>query len=270
MFKRIIFIFLMFFLTVKAHANLQVFPTHISLSDKARTAQISIRHIGPKPANYRISVVYYRMNSDGGMVLDKNPRPEDKFAENYFKYSPRKVELQPNIEQVVRIILRKPSDLPEGDYRAHLHFEQEDPPPPAKGDAKPGEFKMGLAARLAIAVPVIVHQKQPTVNAKLGELKLLTLPDKKRGFTVEISNVGNGFVFGDLRAFQIVGNEKPVLIGEVNAISSYIPKRTATYPFSEQDSFKPNLGGILRLELRKSLEEGGEVMATTDVPIATK
>src|SRR4051812_33665959 len=105
------FVLASWLLVSAAHATLQVFPTHVLLSDKNRTAQLALRHIGDAPAKYRISVVYYKMKPDGGMAIDKTPGPEDKFAEKYFRYSPRQVQLQPNVEQVVRVILRKPADL---------------------------------------------------------------------------------------------------------------------------------------------------------------
>ena len=55
-----------------AWADLQVFPLRVVVSDKDRSAQISVRHHGNKSMRYRITTVFYKMSSDGTMMpVDK-------------------------------------------------------------------------------------------------------------------------------------------------------------------------------------------------------
>src|SRR5688572_24738357 len=99
-----------------AHANLQVYPTRIQLSDSVRTAHVSMRHVGTKPGHYKVTPVFYRMTSAGSLELTDKPGPTERSLAPMLRFSPRKTTIPPNQEQVVRVMYSGPKDLPEGEY----------------------------------------------------------------------------------------------------------------------------------------------------------
>ena len=154
-----LFSLILIFLSLPSFADLQVFPFRIVLSDKERTAQISVRHRGTKPMRYRITTVFYKMNPDGTMKPLDKVSSTDNAADSYFRYSPKQVLLEPNVEQVIRLMMRAPADLPEGEYRTHLHFEgMDDPDAKPAENGKSDESKMVLKARMAVAIPVVIRK----------------------------------------------------------------------------------------------------------------
>ena len=48
--------------------------------------------------------------------------PGEHFADGMLSWSPRQITLQPGTAQVVRLMVRKPEGLAEGEYRSHLDF----------------------------------------------------------------------------------------------------------------------------------------------------
>lgn len=253
------------FSTARAMANLQVFPTRVVLSDQIKTAQISVRHRGAKKMRYRIDVVYYKMKPDGSMEQIKDVNAGEKTAAGYFRYSPRQVELEPNVEQVVRLLLRTPPELAEGDYRAHLYFEgmdEGDEQPVAATD--PNGAQMLLKARIAVAVPVVVRKGKPRLTVELSNLKLNKSAQGPSSYSVEVTRTGDAFLYGDFFVYHTpAGGKTPVLVSQSNGVSSYIEKRTVSYPLTDQ-----NLGkGELKVELREPSSDGGKVLATVSTEL---
>lgn len=220
---------IIFFAPLWASAQLQVFPLRTTLSETERVAQLSLRHKGEKAKVYRISQVFYRMNVDGSLERATQTTPEDKNSSDYFRFSPRQVTLEPDKEQVVRLILRKPADLAEGEYRAHLYFEEVDESVPAA--LAPEKITQTLIkAKLAIAVPVIVRIGNPTVQVELTDLKIETtnLAEPKAQFVMQ--STGTGIAYGNFRIFMTTPDGLKKQIGKVVGVSSYIPKRMVSFP----------------------------------------
>lgn len=241
-----------------ARAELQVFPLRATLTDKERSAQISLRHKGNKAERYRITTVFYKMGEDGSMKEMDKTTPEDKDASKYFRYSPRQVVLEPNIEQVVRLMARVPADLPDGEYRCHLHFEamNEDSPTPTDGQGQ-----MQLKARLAVAIPIIVKKGNTSVKVSLNKFKILKDKQNKYSFSVDISKEGNGFAYGNVEIIATSNKGETTSIATVNGISSYIPRRNLTMPL--QITSLPS--GKIKIIFKDPTGTGEQVLAETNV-----
>lgn len=245
-------------LTSNSQAELQVFPLRATLTDKERSTQISLRHKGNKAERYRIKTIFYKMGEDGSMKEMENPTPEDKDASKYFRYSPRQVVLEPNIEQVVRIMARVPADLPEGEYRCHLHFEamNDDTAAPTEGQGQ-----MQLKARLAVAIPIIVKKGNTSVKVALSKFKILKDKQNKYSLSVNISKEGNGFAYGNVEIIATSDKGEATSIATINGISSYIPHRNLTMPM-QINSLPP---GKIKILFKDPTGTGEQVIAQTEL-----
>ncbi len=248
-----------------ARADLQVFPTRVLLTESEKSGQIALRHKGDKAMRYRIDAVYYKMNKDGSMEKLADPAKGERTAIDYFRFSPRQVTLEPEIEQVVRILVRFPPELSEGEYYAHLYFEGID-----EGDEKqvPVKSKTGaqmmLKARMAVAVPIIVRKGKPELKVALDGLKTVKSPDGHLSYTVEVNKTGAANLYGDFVVLHTPeGSDKSNVVGQANGVSSYIEKRVVTYPLSVSTLDK----GKLTVEVREPVASGGKVLATATTDI---
>lgn len=230
-----------------AEASLQVFPLRVVLSDKDRTAQLTLRHAGDQPKSYRISTVFYRMDEKGAMTRISQAaqvKPEERPALDFFRYSPRQVKLTPQVEQTVRLVLRQPAGLEEGDYRAHIYFEEADDVVTDVATTENDKATFVLKARVAVAVPVIVRVGQPKNKVTLGQPKLSRDADGKQVLVFDLSQEGKAFAYGDFIAKVPAKDGAPERsIGLMLGVSSYLPKREVRFPLKE--NFE---GGGIRVE----------------------
>lgn len=229
-----------------AFADLQVFPLRVELTDKERIAQVSVRHKGNKPMKYRITAVFYKMGADGSMTLVENTSDPDRDGRRYFRFSPRQVDLEPNVEQIIRIVSRLPGDAAEGAYRAHLHFEglsDSDDRNYETQDTKGA--KLILKARMAVAIPVVIKKGETKSSVTLRNFKFIKNKDQKLAFSAEMSKEGNGFAYGNFVARPIDGSKKAVAVA--NGVSSYIDQRTVSFPLTT-DNLTPGKYELLFLD----------------------
>lgn len=258
--NRFFCVFTVFLFSSVAFGELQVFPLRVVLNEKNRSAQVSVRHKGATPMKYRISTIFYRMQPNGAMEEVKVTGPEDKDGSEFFRYSPKQVTLEPNVEQVVRLMLRAPADLPEGEYRCHLHFEGMDEIDKKNDSAAGREAQMFLKARMAVAIPVIISKGTPKTDLQLKDFKFSKGPQGETLFSVVMEKTGNGFLYGD---FEIVkadakGDESSVFT--VNGVSSYIPKRTVSFPV-QNENLKP---GKYKIIFRQHVSGEDKVVYSTE------
>lgn len=253
--------FFLFMTSTNAFAELQVFPLRLTLSDKERSAQISLRHKGNKKESYRITAVFYKMGLDGSMKLVEKTAPEDKDGRGLFRFSPRQVTLEPNIEQVVRLVARIPANLEEGEYRCHLHFEamSDNDSPVIQGKDANGAT-MVLKANMAVAVPVIIKRGNTQSKVSLNNFKILKDKANKYSFSVEMVKEGNGFAYGNIEVISTDDKSETQILTTINGISSYIDKRIISFPLSVSSLPK----GKIKLLFKDSADAGDKVLASAE------
>jgi hypothetical protein len=253
---------------ISAQAQLQVFPLRTVLTETERVAQLSLRHNGEQAKTYKISTIFYRMHPDGSLEKVTEAKPEEKSAAEYFRFSPKQVILEPDKEQVVRLMLRKPADLAEGDYRAHLYFEEaEDQPGEAPEALKPNETKTLIKARLAIGVPVVVRIGKPVVQVEISELTVEKPKDTEAFAQFKMKSTGSGIAYGNFRTFLTTPKGERKEFGKVVGVSSYIPERMVNFPLKSNDI---PAGSKLELEFYENseIEDEAKVLAQTNVTIS--
>lgn len=243
-----------------AFADLQVFPLRVELTDKERIAQVSVRHKGDKPMKYRITAVFYKMGADGSMNLLETTTDADRDGRRFFRFSPRQVDLEPNVEQIIRIVSRLPSDATPGAYRAHLHFEGLSDADDKNYETQDAQgAKMILKARMAVAIPIIVKKGDAQASVALNNFKFIKNKDQKWAFSADMIKDGNGFAYGNFVARSLDDSKKVIAVA--NGVSSYIDKRTVSFPLTV-DSLTPGKYELLFLDPQSPEEK---ILARTEV-----
>lgn len=206
-------------------AELQVFPTKLSLSTRKKSTSITLRNRSTETTTYKISKVYYRQAENGSMRKVDEVIKSDRSLNEYLKFSPRRVTLRPGEEQVVRLMVRRSANLSEGDYRTHIRFE-----PTSQNEKEREDFvtqvRMSIKAKVAISVPVIFRQGHPDFKLSLEGLSI-SQNDNQSFYSVNMSKDGKVFAHGTLKLFyQKTKESKKKLISIVNGVSLYSDKRS--------------------------------------------
>ncbi len=212
--------------------DLLVTPTRIVFDGEMRTAELALVNRSNTAHSYALSFVQCRM-SDSGEIKEIDATapadPQERFADSLVRFSPRRVILEPRQVQMVRMMLRKPADLAEGEYRSHLSFRLI---PTAENAVKPDSVSRGIQIKLipiyGVTIPVIVRHGSLTATTRLSGLRFDT-----KGLHFTIEREGSRSTYGDL-VVQWKGTGKAVTVGQMNGVAVYTPnpKRTVSMALS--------------------------------------
>jgi len=257
------------FLPALAHAELMLNPTRVVLAKNQRAAQVELINNGEEPATYRISLVNRRMSETGEFSQVTQPDAGEQFADAMLAYSPRQITLVPGTAQVVRVMLRKPDGLADGEYRSHLHFEKLAGASGASSveGAAPGAQQIGVVLKTLIgaSIPVIVRQGETRASVTLAQLALLP-GAPVLSFRIERS--GNSSVYGDIQASFTGADGKVHVLGKASGVAVYVPNPLRR----AQLALLPPAGvalarGTLHLSYRERPEAGARLLAEAFLPL---
>ena len=246
---------------VRAAGGLVVTPTLVEFGPRDRYASLTLVNQGDETQTYRISLVNRRMLPNGQFEPTEEPAAGEGFAAPFIRYAPRQVTLEPRQPQTVRVMLRLPKDLKDGEYRSHILFEQL--PRAEEKSATGGDtngLKINVEARFGMSIPVILRQGELTASASIGDVTPTTLANGKQGLALTINRQGNESVRGDLLVMD--GNEEVGLIRNL-AIYLSTPERTVNLPLSRP----AETARELTVEYRQRQKDGGALIASRTVQL---
>jgi hypothetical protein len=257
-----------------AHADLMLYPTRLIMTGNQRSAQVEIVNRGTGPETYRIAFVNRRMSETGEIVEAKEAQPGEQFADAMLVYTPRQVTLQPGQSQTVRVSVRKPAGLADGEYRTHLQFDRVADVTAASdlesvAKPEPGQVAIQLQALIGASIPVIVRQGQTSATVRLDSLALVPASgDAGPGLSFVFHRDGNQSVYGDILATYSPPKGKAEEVGKVGGVAVYVPNatRTARIPLKLPEGMALR-GGSIRLTYSERPEAGGKLLAEATIAV---
>lgn len=218
-------------LSFQVSASLLVNPTRVELDNlKNRSAVFSLINRSEQPSRYNVYFEDKQMLDSGEFVTLEKDSADFSLAK-YVRYSPRRVNIEPEQSVKVRLAARLPKSIKTGEYRSYMVFHQI-PLAPVKSeiDAQQSDvFSLSISAFLKISVPVIL---------RVGELDSeLTIADSvidagRHTVQVTLQRNGERSTYGDLEVFDIATNQ---LVGVSKNIAIYteLTERTFSIPLAQ-------------------------------------
>lgn len=256
-----------------AAADLMLFPTRVVFERNQRAAQVELINNSPRTVTYRISLVNRRMTETGQFVPAEPPQPGEQFAANMLRFSPRQVVLAPGGGQTVRLLLRKPAELADGEYRSHLQFSQV---PEAAGasdlearrDLGSSEIGVQLQAVVSVSIPVIVRHGETSAEVQLQQLQLQAASGADAPMiSATLLRSGNRSVYGDLVATHVDASGQEREVARAGGVAVYTPNSQRRLRLALSPQAGTLRGGSLRLVYRERAEAGGKTLAEATVPL---
>lgn len=260
-----------------ASADLMLYPTRIVFDKNQRAAQLELINNGQETATYRISLMNRRMSETGEFSTVDRPLPGEQFADALLRYSPRQVVLAPGAGQTIRILLRKPANLPAGEYRSHLQFDLVPEASTNSLDAQlgsgekltTGKVGVQLKALIGVSIPVIVRHGETAANVTLAGLELLKpVAGQAATLALVLKRSGNRSVYGDLIATFTPKGGAEQEVGKAGGVAVYTPNPLRRAKLA----LKPPTGlvlarGTLRVTFRDRPEAGGKLLAEAAIEL---
>jgi len=210
-----------------AMGNLLVSPTRVVFEQRDRTAQVTLVNQGRETGEFRITFIRQNMLESGEFVPVADDEP-GMYSDTLIRYSPRQVTLPPGQSQVIRLMLRKPRDLADGEYRSHLLFQAL--PPAASSsieniakDTSAEGITVEITPIVGVSIPVIVRHGKLDGKVSLSDARIV--PAAAAGgspaFAVTINRSGNSSVYGDIRATFTPSGGAPLVVAQANGVAVY-------------------------------------------------
>ena len=250
--------------------DLVVSPTRVVLDGRTRSAQLGLVNKGPTTATYRITVVNMHMDENGAIKEVAKPVDGQQFADDLFRYSPRQVTLEPGASQAIRLLLRKPKDLADGEYRSHMMMRAVPDLSGQSVENTGNSAAVRLIPVFGIAVPIIVRHGKVEYAMSLSDLSFVPPSEQEPLPKVrfKLNRTGNRSSYGDLTATLSAGG-KDYVVSQIFRLAVYTPNdsRTVEMALRVPEGVKLS-GNALKVEYKEIADEGGKLLAegTTVLP----
>lgn len=204
-------------------ANVSLVPLRVVLDTGKRSAEIYVINSGNAEGRYRLSFSHMDMDAFGNLTT----RPAGQramgelFADDMLRFSPHEMTLAPGESQVVRVQLKLPADLPEGEYRAHLSAVTLPPDGGVSAHAAQGQFSVKLHPAFGISIPVIIRKGHLSATAALDHAQLSTAG--ARSLLVDLERQGNASIYGDFEVRFAPKSGKALDAGQMKGVAVYTP-----------------------------------------------
>ena len=197
---------------------------------------------------------------------DKDPYSVPKMVIS----SPRQVTIEPHGEQVVRLSLRRPADLPPGEYRAHITFIKVADTRPEAQDPNAKTVSMQLNVNYGFSIPVIVRQgEDKDLKVSIHSPKLVPV----KGGTImrlDLHRDGGKFSsYGEIDVYWKPPHGEEKKIGYMANITVFpeVQTRKIIVPLLKNLDIK---GGTIRVAYVGKLEAEGTTWAENTFPVGEK
>jgi hypothetical protein len=251
----------------QVRAEITLFPTRVVLEGADRSADVTVNSGGSVAGAFRVGFTFVRMDPSGTVRQVTDLSDRERLAASLVRVSPRQFVVQPFGSQRIRLGLRKPADLPDGEYRVNLHIE-EIPTGGTRAASAPDEaFSASVVILTAVSVPLIVRHGRLDVRVTLADLRIEHPAGKPATVSATLVRDGNRSAYGDLTAtFQPKGSSAPVEVAQVKGVAVYAEVERRPIQLDVAASAPASLrGGRLTLSYRLPTEQGGALLAESTV-----
>lgn len=250
-----------------AQGDLLVAPTRVVVNG-AGNAEVVLSNIGEKPATYRISLELRRMDESGDFHdIDEAAATEaERAALEMVRFAPRRVTLLPGQPQAVRISVRPPEGLPDGEYRVHMGFRaipgvSQDGATEA-ADAAANGVSIKLTPIYGITIPVFLRKGHLDAETLISGARVVRLGGRDF-LEVTLNRTGNRSVYGELLGKSARGE----VLFSMRGIAVYpeVNRRQVHIPLGPEQLAK--MKAPIQLEYRELSENGGALLAQATVTL---
>jgi P pilus assembly chaperone PapD len=209
-------------------AQLRFSPQRIVITDRQRTARLTLTNPGNKIASYRIEMVDMLYQDDGRVREAKKVPSNYPTARPMLRFSPRQVRLRPGESQTVRLLVRRTRGLADGEYRVHAKLRKlPDVSKIETPTVNDGKLSGTVGINQSVAIAVIVRRGKTHAN---GYIQSMTLQTKKNAppiLDLRLGRTGNRSLYTDL----VLRDAKGKLIQQVKGIALPVPNAWRRYFF---------------------------------------
>lgn len=192
--------------------RVDITPQKVILNPRDRGGDFTLLNLSDTSSLIRIETINYRQKEEGGYTLLSGPLNPVFDPEKVLRLSPRQFTMPSGGQQKVRFSIRKPADLPDGEYRFHIKAIRQGTP---KTDTPTKDSQaVGMAVNVGVIIPVIVRHGNVSAQATLSDVKYVAANGQGAPqMNLTINRSGNASTIGTLKVLWTPQGGKAEEIG---------------------------------------------------------
>ncbi len=224
--------------TVPLNAALMIAPTQLIFDDADRMKEVVLINTSDSPKSYRLGFTDKIQLSNGQYQNLEDGKVSEHSASEYLRFTPRQVRLLPGERQVVRVMKRNVTALPQGDYRSHLNFSVLPERSLDAIDEPVNGVRMQITALISYSIPVVFGIGQNNSAFEIQSYNIIN-NDKTSTVTVDISKQGDFGIMGRLEIWKNNSTGSPLRIGTLNGANIFRETDQIRYAIKTNQSIQP-------------------------------
>lgn len=203
-------------------ANLLINPTRVQIEPGDRSADVTLINTSEITNTYRLEWAEKRAKSEGGYEdLNETAAASFPTASQMLRFSPRQVTLKPGERQTIKLMVRRPQGLQDGEYRSHLLFKAL--PPNREENQQLDSAATAINIVLSFAIPVVVRQGNLQYQLGIDNAAIEYNPSQKTGaIEVDLSRSGIHSVTGNMTAYWTPAGGKEQAIAKLSDYNFWV------------------------------------------------
>jgi hypothetical protein len=261
------------------HAQgVSVAPLRVLFDGRTRSATVFLSNRTSTTGTYRISLENRRMLQDGNIVVADEAQDGEYFADEFIRFSPRRVTIAPYGSQTVRLLVRRPrGDYPEDvEFRTHMSIRSI-PPTPRLEDLESqeklvaeGKLAVQAVASVETVIPIILRFGDPDASVAIANPSLDLYPEglKNPMLSIDLLRGGERSIYGQLDVLHIApdGKEETLYFARGLAVYSPTTLRNKSILLKGVDAELLNSGSLL-ISYTESADMHGDESAELVIPL---
>ena len=204
-------------------ADMLITPTRIVFEGRDRFGVVTLVNPGDKATTYEMGWRYFKMQESGNPYVAVGQPVTEFDLSKHVVFSPRRVTLEPGAKQKIRLALRRPAEIPDGDYHVHLGFfvVPEAPEVPIVNNDDtfgPKQPQANVKVNVSYTIPVVLRSGEVGVTSSIEDIELKRNP--RNGFLTVVVPVtrggGSHSVLGHLMVYHVDENGREERVGEIS------------------------------------------------------
>lgn len=242
---------------VDLSAGVLVAPTSVIMSETRRTGRITIQNPTDKPKEVTIGFSYGLPESDSlgnvRIILQDSAVTDTKSCMDWIKAFPKKMILQPNSRQVVRLVAKPPKDLDDGEYWCRIIVKSQEGqtsiPLPNSED------KITTKLNMVMQTALVCKYRTGNLLSKLDVTKTdISRDDSTVNVMIDMVNKGNVSYIGLLNVKLVDASNREVAKHQIDLAVYRELTRRISLPFTGKQYKEP-----LRVEVNISNEGRSDI-----------
>jgi len=194
-----------------AYADMTITPTRVVFEDRDRFSEVTLINTSDKKKSYEVGWRFFKMVEDRMAYEEVEGSLTEFDVSKYIVFTPRRVTLAPGGKQKIRLALRRPAEVPAGEYRAHLEFRGLPDVEPPK-EMEPGKASAMVKINVGYSIPVVFRAGEPDDGAVIENVSFKR--NEQNGRLHALVKIVRTGAYGALGHLYIY-NDKDEVIGEI-------------------------------------------------------